>query len=522
MPNAPQNNQPTQAQQNMEQLRRGLLEDFVPDRHLIGCDRCGGVIEENAQRVEGMFGFRILCAPCFIELTRNQEVFEPHDKKKPKPKFEQGTIIKSDRQFGLEFEVNLDLAGQHTLRDLVARDFNLVHDGSVNAGIEVVSPILCGKTGEDKIKAMCSSLQKVKAGADDSCGLHVHIDAADYFENTRIDLTTLSVIGKIRDCRIYVLDATLQKTMREDNYGLWEAVYSNGSLDQFTVNEFLDYMQSGKSVANLPVVWADDGKVAETFIQFYTPIGSRGARIKNNDSIKTEADIKKYHGEPSLVTFGYSKFVVIDRETSNNLYCVCVPKSYSKGDKDRLDRIKRVASFYIAFDDVLAAMLPCDRRDNDFAIRASTRMSIRDVSVCASILDFFNAWTKTKDLRGFRLSMGEQRHESRYYGINFRALLKHGTIEIRYHAGTTDADKALHWTALHQRIVDIAADLKDPRFNLDRLEKADMVIEIDRKADLFFAKLNLPSDTETYLRKRISEYSGEDSHFVESLIADDK
>jgi hypothetical protein len=36
----------------------------------------------------------------------------------------------------------------------------------------------------------------------------------------------------------------------------------------------------------------------------------------------------------------------------------------------------------------------------------------------------------------------------RYYKLNFQSFLRHGTIEFRQHAGTTDADKACAWVRL--------------------------------------------------------------------------
>lgn len=530
--------------ENAELLRNNMV--FAAANDL--CRRCGEpVVEGHGNIFRDVFGFDILCRDCvivtaienginpdlYLENLDNEQpqaiwnVLQPVVKEK-KPKFEEGKIIKSKRTFGLEFEINLGREGQRALRDNIKREFNLVHDGSVNAGIEIVSPILNGKDGEDKINNLCEVMKKVKAGADDSCGLHVHVDASDFFDDEPSTLFTLeryleSLAAErsgLKDYKLFILDQNILKDLKDYSYGLYESIYETGRLDSFGIDEFLGYLS--KQVTTFPVVYTGDGDLADKSVTYCVSNGSRGARVKFSELIKTDEDIKKYKGEPQAVALGYQNFILIDKQFSKGLLLVAVKNNHPKASEERLKRIKRVASFYVAFDDVLAAMLPCDRRDNDFAIRTSTRLSIRDVYQCKTVLDFFNSWTKTKDLRGFRFSLGEPRHESRYYGINFRALLKHGTIEIRYHAGTTDAEKALYWTALHQKIVDIASNLMDPRFNLERLEKADMVIDIDRKSDLFFSKLELPKETEDYLRKRIKEYATEDKHFVDSLIADDK
>lgn len=535
--------------------RNGVEEDeFV---EIAACSRCG--LEHAIQNLSNnQFGFERVCENCIVALfdafgidrevgnvgLRAELIFgadgvprgagEKTDKQGKEEIVEAGDIIKSSRTFGLEFEVNLGQQGQRALRDSIGREFQLVRDGSVNAGIEVVSPVMQGKKGETMVREMCKELGKVKAGADDSCGLHVHIGAHDFFKSSEINIRSLTSylkMGKDREnYRAYILDPNILKDMRDYDRGLYEAVYERQTLDTFSINEFVNY--EGKQ-ARYPIVFAQTGNVEPNTLTYITPQGSRGARVKKSETIKDAADIGKYRGEPVSVSLNYNTFMVVDQEQAQSFFVVLIPRDHAKEARNKLNRIKRLAAAVIAFDDVFAAMLPCDRRDNDFAIRASTRLAIRDIHACDTILEFFNCWTKTKDLRGFRQSLGEQRHESRYYGINFRALLKHGTVEIRYHAGTTDSEKALHWTALFQKIVDIASDLNDRRFGIPAqmanglgvdlrcLERADMIIDINRKTDLLFAKLQLPEATEKYLRMRVKEFADEDKNFVESLIAAD-
>lgn len=520
------------------------------------CRVCGGNFFEN-EGLLNQFGHDFVCTADFLNLARalggfgfdtdgelmdralsghvfgNDGDFTYIKKQQEDKNFEAGEIITSKRTFGLEFEINLGRQGQHALRESIAKEFQMVRDGSVNSGIEVVSPILKGKEGEDKIKHVCKAMQTVKAGADESCGLHVHIGAEDLFKKSELSIFSIArycdmiETNDMSGYKLYVLSPDLMKELRDQNYALYEAIYANQYLDTFSIDEFLSYI---KTLSIFDVVFAGKVELEEKNLKYVVATGSRGARIKISDAIMSEADLKSYTGEPVAINMGYSHVALIDRKTSQNLFIVSIPKNHEKESATRLNKIKRLAAFCVAFDDVFAAMLPCDRRDNDFAIRASTRLAIRDIHQCRTILDFFNAWTKTRNLREFRLSMNEARHESRYYGINFRALLKHGTFEVRYHAGTTDSDKALYWTAMFQKIVDIAANLEDKRFgvtfknntlDLGCLEKASMVVDIERKADLFFSKIQLPKKTEQYLRKRIKEFAAEDKNFVDYLIADD-
>lgn len=505
---------------------------------LIPCDRCGRPVN-NEEILHDVMGFAILCIRCHDMLIveegfdeDDENIFDEEDIAERNVNLKStkyvgktaGTIIKSKRKFGVEFEINLNGEGQNSLRKELAQEYGLVHDGSVNNGIEVVSPILGGGVGEKQIIATCKALAKVKAGADDSCGMHVHLDAPDFYCNEETPILNLATALRVvhekdyEGYRFMLLSSSTIKDLK-NNQELFDKVINRRFLDAFSLSEWENYF-SGLQSFN--VAFAGELKVPTKRFFLVAPIGSRGSRMPVNDEIKSDADIKKYRGEPTISQYGYGTFAVVDPKTSTEDIVIMVNTKQVNEKNNMIERLKRVASAYVAFDDVIASMLPCDRRDNDFSKRINVRMSINDIGRVESFLDFFNLWTKTKNLHEFRRSQQEQRHESRYSGINFRALLKHGTIEVRYHAGTTDANKTLHWVALHQRIVDLAADLNNPRFNLDRLEKAAMIVDIDAKTNLFFKKLCLTPETEEYLLGRIAKFKGQDSVFVESLIADDQ
>src|SRR5574344_489373 len=62
--------------------------------------------------------------------------------------------------------------------------FKIVSDSSISGenSNEVVSPILKGKKGMNSLQAMCNALAAVDAKVNRSCGLHVHIGAANMSE----------------------------------------------------------------------------------------------------------------------------------------------------------------------------------------------------------------------------------------------------------------------------------------------------------------------------------------------------
>lgn len=291
-------------------------------------------------------------------------------------------------------------------------------------------------------------------------------------------------------------------------------------LDAFHWSAWDDFANASGSMSYLKIFFS--GAICEMKENFFMAVahGARGLKLAVDHELDTDTKLKAYKGEPVL-TGNWGGFCVLDPEYSRDEIVLAVKKASVKNCESAVERLKRVAAFYTVFDDVIAATLPLERRENDYTRRVNLQLSLTDISNVQSLLNFFILWTKTFSLSAFRQSINEARHESRYHGINFHALLKHGTIEIRYHSGTIEATKILHWTALHQRILDLSADLDNARFNLDRLEKANMVVNIEQKANLFFKKLGLEAATERYFRARIKEFGEEDEGLVNSLLEDD-
>lgn len=100
----------------------------------------------------------------------------------------------------------------------------------------------------------------------------------------------------------------------------------------------------------------------------------------------------------------------------------------------------------------------------------------------------------------------------RYCGINLQAVLKHGTIENRYHSGSLNAEKIIHWSRLWARLVDIA--LKAPQ----EAQTLENVISEKAKAEMLFALAALPPETETYLRERRRKLAATESGYVGRYI----
>jgi hypothetical protein len=95
-----------------------------------------------------------------------------------------GNIIKTIRGFAVEIECYCqDYDSQNDLAEsTLSCDLGISYDGSLgDNGVEFQTPILKGKTGEDFIKNLCSTLNRNDYYTDKTCGLHLHIDGSKSF-----------------------------------------------------------------------------------------------------------------------------------------------------------------------------------------------------------------------------------------------------------------------------------------------------------------------------------------------------
>lgn len=92
--------------------------------------------------------------------------------------------------------------------------FKIVSDASL-VGIdscEIVTPILSGRDGLNKLKAICGALSEIGAMVNRSCGCHVHIGAKDFtmkqWQNTLLNY------GRIE----FLIDSFMPKSRRNNQY----------------------------------------------------------------------------------------------------------------------------------------------------------------------------------------------------------------------------------------------------------------------------------------------------------------
>lgn len=152
-------------------LRQGAIE----------CRRCSRRLPKDSDEWIGTDH----CAGC-IDEDNEDDVWREFSYKMKWVGKDKGAIVKSTRIFSCEVEALTDEAsGAERLAATMPDECGLSSDGSIERdsgrydqqGIEVQTPKLAGKKGEDCVRRTISALRTVEATVNKSCGLHIHLDA---------------------------------------------------------------------------------------------------------------------------------------------------------------------------------------------------------------------------------------------------------------------------------------------------------------------------------------------------------
>lgn len=168
-------------------------------------------------------------------------------------------------------------------------------------------------------------------------------------------------------------------------------------------------------------------------------------------------------------------------------------------------KVKTLLALYINFDSVLQAMLPESRRNNRYC-KSLTEFNSENLLKTRMMSSIERLWYKDR-LSNISNRKGHKYDNSRYYGINFHSLFYRGTIEVRYHNGTTNADKILKWTALHTLIVDKVA-------NGEILPEA--ITSAEKTVEGFLSLITAPQSLRQYVNERIAKHLINQNVCVES------
>lgn len=396
---------------------------------------------------------------------------------------EKGSIITDPRKFGVELEVIAKKeASVIELANQISESFGFHHDGSVKGksgdiGVEIVTPILSGKVGETALKDLLDKMNKLGFETNYSCGLHVHHDAQNL-------LPSSGVVVEKGNFHFYEPEMGYRATYQAKLYKLLKKI---GISD----DKLIDVQNFSKQI-----------------------------RLKLKDgSTLLARSVKSV--DKNIVFYQYGNYnFVAPREIAKQIYDIEDISSVASNDDVMISKkygkphvVKDIMFFYTVFTDVLLAMLPEERRENqkfssngrNYCQKLSDRISPFDIMRCDTMDDLEKLWLKTSDKNEIHHKKNSQYDESRYYGVNFHSLFaKYGTIEIRWHEGTTNPLMILYWIAIHQHI-------------LRKIEMGDLstgsirgvlgLFNLESKIEYFFDVLDLPKHLEKYIRHRLEFYT---------------
>lgn len=115
-----------------------------------------------------------------------------------------------------------------------------------------------------------------------------------------------------------------------------------------------------------------------------------------------------------------------------------------------VDILKRVLIMHWIFEPVIMSFLPHTRRKNEYCRSLKNSYNYKKIAERITLNELHAEWYKGKQNAG----RFDHRNNTRYCGINFHEVFTNHNVEIRYHSGTTNAKKILHWVDLHTAIID--------------------------------------------------------------------
>ena len=128
------------------------------------------------------------------------------------------------------------------------------NDGSLQEGVEVVSPILHDNINDMKeLEAVCNAMQQAQLETSERCGGHIHIGTA-YFEGNPYAFANLLTIWNECEELFYKMGNQAGDVPREDVLGYAKA--SHGDLEnlsggrKFSITEMSEFKKIQKSLTN--------------------------------------------------------------------------------------------------------------------------------------------------------------------------------------------------------------------------------------------------------------------------------
>jgi hypothetical protein len=459
------------------------------------------------------------CTSCYEQERPIMRTRNPNLKTKKYISKKAGTVIDSERPFGVEVEIiNEDYENMAKVSDQMNADFGIVTDGSIehHQGFEIVTPILAGKEGEQALRDAMDIVRKHGCDVNKSCGMHVHLDGEDFQASETID--------KIRVKSLHEYLVEEEKAEKVENaMGLSADLYKElaGIVgnSQSNIRNFLKRQQKkagsdtifkiddiGTIIARWTIFRSvpktnDDPEhdveqsyATEGYHFVIAPKGFMDEKKKKYKKLMSEDKISALFSFPMFISENSLKEIPISEEDILIIKC---------SDRKAFIKLKKLLYLYTTFSDVFLAMLPKSRRQNNgYCFKLGMGFSPFDVQSLTNIKELESLWYKTTKVMDIQRRKQGKYDQSRYYGVNLHSLFsKNGTIEIRYHSATTSIDKILMWVKIHQQILDNIEKIDENKL----VKGADMFL-LEDKIRFAFENFGWTDDVKDYMRKRIKHF----------------
>lgn len=165
---------------------------------------------------------------------------------------------------------------------------------------------------------------------------------------------------------------------------------------------------------------------------------------------------------------------------------------------------------HLVFEDVILSFLPFKRRFNRYCRPMRDYFKLSELSLLTSMFEVEKLWYKQRSYGGIAADKGHHYHPTRYFGLNLHSLLAEKNLEIRYHTGTINAKKILHWVNLHSLIMDNATAISD-----GYLTEAQATSNLKEKTRMLFDIIGLNTKSQQYFFERQRK-------FTDKAIAEDE
>ena len=167
-------------------------------------------------------------------------------------------------------------------------------------------------------------------------------------------------------------------------------------------------------------------------------------------------------------------------------------------------KIVQVVKTYYALEDIIYSILPPSRWQSNYCKRLAQDYLYKNFkNTKKDTKAIEKQWYKSNSESALESKKHQKYDSTRYYGVNIHSIFYRGTLELRYHSGTTSPRKILSWIDFNLKILDYAISRYNER---DIQQLFDMATSADKLYKVC-QMINASYDLRQYLEERASKFN---------------